>query len=223
MGELRTRLGLGDRLVCIGDSITADDRGYVSVARDVWAARDVGVEVLNVGRGGDTARQMRARFETDVISLRPTWVSLMVGMADTIKHLRGDPDGCDVGGYQEMVGEMVALAVGAGARVALCTPNHMEYFGHGEGMHRPANAMLAEKAQWLRDTARAGGHLLVPTGEVLLEAQRQAMSGARWLPLTTDGVHLNDLGRALTAVAFVTAFGYDLALDDPRQPTANTP
>lgn len=223
MGALGSRLHPGDRVVCLGDSITADDRGYVSIARDVWAARDMGIEVLNAGRGGDTARQMRMRFETDVLALEPDWVSLMVGMADTIKYLRRDPDGCDLAGYQAMVGEMIALAVRAGARVALCTPNHMEYFGHGEGMHRPANAMLAQKAQWLRDTARAEGHLLVPTGEVLLEAQRQAMRGARWLQLTSDGVHLGDLGRALTAVAFVTAFGYDLTLDDLGQPPASRP
>lgn len=223
MGNIRPRLGQGDRLVCLGDSITADEGGYVSIARKVWEAREVGVELINAGRGGDTARQMRARFESDVLALQPSWISLMVGMADTIKYLRGDPDGCDVAGYQELVGEMVTLAAGAGARVALCTPNHMEYFGHGEGVHRSANAMLAEKAQWLREHARAEGHLLVPTAEALLTAQREAMAGAQWLQLTVDGVHLNDLGRALTALAFVGAFGYDFNLEALQQPAADTP
>jgi len=200
-------LAPGDRLVCIGDSITQDGEGYVAIAKAFFEGRGTGVEVVNAGMGSNTAKDMLARFDADVLARRPTWVSIMAGVADTIRQLRGDPEACDVEQYQEVVGEMIAKTTAAGAKVALCTPTHIEYFW-AEGKHREADLIIAEKAAWLREKAQAEGHLLVPTSEALLRAADEASAAAKWVTLTLDGVHLNDLGRAVTAAAFLQAFGY---------------
>jgi len=93
------------RLIMIGDSVTDCGRarpvgtgsglghGYVAeVDLRLRALHpDRPVRVFNLGVGGDTVRDLAARWETDVLALRPDWLSVMIGINDVWRFFDPDP------------------------------------------------------------------------------------------------------------------------------------
>jgi lysophospholipase L1-like esterase len=88
----------GCRLVMLGDSVTDCGRsmpvgdglynetgyGYVSLIQASLTAvyPDKGVRVINMGTSGDTVRELKARWDRDVVVQKPDWLSVMVGIND---------------------------------------------------------------------------------------------------------------------------------------------
>ena len=86
------------KLLMIGDSITdagrtrpageglfdALGKGYVSLVDALLTAGDpgLGIRVVNQGNGGDTVRNLKARWDADVLAHRPDWLSIMIGIND---------------------------------------------------------------------------------------------------------------------------------------------
>jgi len=88
----------GDQLLMIGDSITDCGRarpvgegfaaalgdGYVRLVSALLTAvyPEKVIRVVNMGVSGNTVRDLKARWETDVLALRPDWLSIMIGVND---------------------------------------------------------------------------------------------------------------------------------------------
>jgi lysophospholipase L1-like esterase len=84
----------GQKVLFIGDSITDCGRregphapygnGYVALARAFLLARyaELGLEVVNRGIGGNTVRNLAARWQDDVIAEQPDWLSVKIGIND---------------------------------------------------------------------------------------------------------------------------------------------
>src|SRR3954465_7012298 len=74
----------GDRVVFVGNSIT-DGGHYHSYIWLYYMTRfpDRRITCLNAGIGGDVAAQIYDRFEDDVLSKKPTVLTLTWGMNDT--------------------------------------------------------------------------------------------------------------------------------------------
>ncbi len=88
----------GDRIVFAGDSVTDMDstkpvgeglfdnlgRGYVRVIENMLATwyPEVRLRVTNSGIGGNTSRDLLKRYDRDVISLKPDWISICIGIND---------------------------------------------------------------------------------------------------------------------------------------------
>ena len=85
------------KLVMIGDSITDCSRarpigegaeglggGYVSFVNGLLTARypTDPIRVINMGNGGDTVRDLQNHWQTDVIDLKPDWLSICIGIND---------------------------------------------------------------------------------------------------------------------------------------------
>ena len=81
------------RIVFIGDSITDCGRrdvrapygdGYMSLVRALVTARFPAVPLtwVNRGVGGDTVRDLAARWERDAVGERPDWLVVMIGIND---------------------------------------------------------------------------------------------------------------------------------------------
>ncbi len=86
------------KLVMIGDSITdcgrarpvgeglfdALGKGYVAAieATLTAAAPERRIRVVNMGTSGNTVRDLKARWQTDVVDLNPDWLSIMIGIND---------------------------------------------------------------------------------------------------------------------------------------------
>ena len=98
-GRPELRLEKGEKLVMIGDSITdvgrarpigegrADDalgRGYVMMVDALLGAvyPERMIRVINMGVSGNTTRDLKARWQTDVLDLKPDWLSIMIGAND---------------------------------------------------------------------------------------------------------------------------------------------
>lgn len=87
-----------DRIVFAGDSVTDMSsaqpvgeglfdnlgRGYVRVIDNMLATcyPEIRVRVTNSGTSGNTSRDLLARFDRDVISLEPDWISICIGIND---------------------------------------------------------------------------------------------------------------------------------------------
>lgn len=88
----------GDRIVFAGDSVTDMDsaqpigegggdslgRGYVRIIENMLAAfyPERNIRITNAGTSGNTSRDLLARFDRDVVSLHPDWVSICIGIND---------------------------------------------------------------------------------------------------------------------------------------------
>ena len=86
------------KLVIIGDSVTDCGRsrpvaeglfdplgrGYPNFVNALLTARypELGIRVVNVGSSGDRVRELDARWQTDVIDLKPDWLSINIGIND---------------------------------------------------------------------------------------------------------------------------------------------
>src|SRR5690625_8047432 len=93
---------MGEKILLIGDSITEDGRfddpkdigvGYVRLIHDYINENlsDLQVDVVNRGVGGDRVTNLADRWETDVISEDPDWVSVSIGINDVWRQL-DNPD-----------------------------------------------------------------------------------------------------------------------------------
>lgn len=92
----------GQTIVFIGDSITDCSRrnehmplgnGYVRMAIDLITARypQLSIRYYNRGINGNTCVDLRDRWDDDLISLKPDWVSVMVGINDLHRFRAEDP------------------------------------------------------------------------------------------------------------------------------------
>ena len=84
------------RLVMVGDSITDCGRlpravgedslgsGYVRLVYGLLTATypQLNIQVFNSGIGGDTVRDLKRRWQRDVLDLEPDWLSIMIGIND---------------------------------------------------------------------------------------------------------------------------------------------
>lgn len=92
------KIGKRQKLVIIGDSITDCGRtqpvaeglfdplgrGYVTQVEALLGATypQLGIRVVNVGSSGNTVRDLKARWERDVLALKPDWLSVCIGIND---------------------------------------------------------------------------------------------------------------------------------------------
>lgn len=95
------RLRSGEKLLFIGDSITACMRetvepplgaGYVQFAHMLLATRypELEVELINRGVDGETILDLEQRWDRDVIAEKPDWLFVMIGTNDVIyRYLEG--------------------------------------------------------------------------------------------------------------------------------------
>ena len=88
----------GDRIVFAGDSVTdmgsanpvgeglfeSLGNGYVREIENLLTAwyPELNIRVTNSGIGGNTSRDLAARFDRDVVDLKPDWVSICIGIND---------------------------------------------------------------------------------------------------------------------------------------------
>ena len=87
-----------DRIVFAGDSVTDMNSGnpvgeglfdslgfgYVRMVENLLMSvyPEYNIRVTNSGIGGNTSRDLLARWERDVLNLNPDWVSIMIGIND---------------------------------------------------------------------------------------------------------------------------------------------
>ncbi len=211
-------LRAGQKLVMIGDSITdcgrarpiaeglfdPMGRGYVTMLDSLLGAvyPQLAIRVVNVGTSGNTVRDLKARWQSDVIDLKPDWVSIMIGTNDVWrqfdspkqKELHVLPEE-----YESTLNELVTRTKPLVQGIVIATPFFVE--------PNRQDAMRAKMDQYsaiVRQTAKKHGAVLVDTQAAFDVVLPHYYSGE----LAWDRVHPNQTGHMILARAFLNALGF---------------
>lgn len=208
-GCSRSLLKEGDRIIFLGDSITAqgnDPGGYVSIVRDTLTARhpELGLEIIGAGISGNKVPDLQARLQRDVMDRNPTMVFIYIGINDvwhSLKPIGGTP----LEGYEAGLKEIIARLQEAGAQVFLCTPT---VIGERHDGTNALDPLLEDYAAISRRVATEMGATLVDLRQAFityLQDHNQANdeSGV----LTYDSVHLSSAGNRLIAEEVLKVLG----------------
>lgn len=194
----------GDRIVFLGDSITAGGvgkKGYITLIKNRLKEKhaDLGVEIFGAGISGNKVPDLQKRLERDVLARKPTVVFIYIGIND-VWHgendpARGTPKDKFKAGLKEIVGKIQA----SGARVVLCTPSVI-----GEKSANNLDAKLDEYADVSRKVAAESKAQLCDLRKAFVDHLKKNNPGDKASGiLTTDRVHLNDAGNRLVAEAML--------------------
>ena len=134
-----------DRIVFAGDSVTDmgsvqpvgeglfDNlgRGYVRIVDSMLGAAypEVRVRVTNSGIGGNTSRDLKNRFDRDVVDLKPDWVSICIGINDVWRQFDSPAipdDAVTLDEYEKNLEEMILKVKDNVKGIFICTPYYME-------------------------------------------------------------------------------------------------
>ena len=138
------RIKTGDKIAFLGDSITQGGAGhpggYVQLVGSGLAAAGVKVEIIGAGISGHKSNQMLERLERDVLSKKPTWMTLSCGVND-VWH---GANGVLLDAYQKNITEIVEKAQASGIQVMILTSTMIN-----EDAKNDTNQKLAPYNEWL--------------------------------------------------------------------------
>lgn len=208
----------GSKLLFIGDSITDCDRarpvgegsdgglglGYVSLVDGMINATcpQMRIRVANTGISGNTVRDLKARWQTDVLDLKPDWLSIMIGINDVWRHFdaRLLPEWhVPFDEYASTLEELVRTTLPQLKGLVLMTPYFIE-----PNRADPMHAMMDRYGGAVREIAAKYGAVLVDTQAAFDAVLRELHPYA----LAADRVHPNLTGHLVLANAFLKGVGY---------------
>jgi len=206
------------KLLFIGDSITDAGRkrpvaeglfdplgnGYVAMANALLNAAypDRPVRVVNTGCSGNTVRDLKARWQTDVLDLKPDWLSVMIGTNDVWRQFDMPlfpESSVQPEEYERQLDELVGTTKPLLKGLVVMTPFYLE--------PNPADAMRARMDQYGRIAlaiAKKHGAIGVDTQAAFDRALKHQHS----CNLSWDRVHPNSTGHMILARAFLDAVGF---------------
>jgi lysophospholipase L1-like esterase len=93
--KLAAPLKKGDRIVFLGDSITAGGagkQGYITLIKNRVKEKnaDLGIEIFGAGVSGNKVPDLQKRLEKDVLAKKPTIVFIYIGIND-VWHGENNP------------------------------------------------------------------------------------------------------------------------------------
>ncbi|MBB3108464.1 lysophospholipase L1-like esterase [Paenibacillus phyllosphaerae] len=207
------------KLVMIGDSITDCDRarpigeglfgangkGYVSLVDALLTAAypELGLRIVNMGTSGNTVRDLKARWQTDVLDLKPDWLSIMIGTNDVWRQydLPTIPEQhVYIEEYEETLEQLIAQTRPQLQGLILMTPFYIE-----------PNALDAMRST-MDQYGAAVKRLAAKYDAQFVDTQaafNQVMKHIYPATLAWDRVHPTATGHAVLARAFLQAIGYD--------------
>jgi len=220
-GRKGLKLAARSKLVMVGDSITdagrarpvgegrgeAIGKGYVMMVAALLGAvyPDQWIRTVNQGISGNTVRDLKARWQTDVLDLEPDWVSIMIGANDVWRQFdspRQTETHVLLEEYEKTLEELVLTTLPKVKGMVLMTPFYLEP-NRADAMratmdrYGAAVRRLAEKHRTLFVDSQA------PFDEVLKTYYPATLN---W-----DRVHPDHIGSMVLAHAFVDAIGFDWA------------
>jgi acyl-CoA thioesterase-1 len=199
------------RVLFQGDSITDSGRnrrelsslgeGYPLITAAWFSASypQKKVSFLNRGVGGDKVINLIQRWEKDCLSLKPSWVSILVGVNDMWRRYdSNDPTSTEQyeSNYRRLLDQTFARLT---PQVILCEPFLLP-INTQQKMWRED---LDPKIEVVRRLARDYKTLLVPLDTIFADAA-QKREPDYWLP---DGVHTSPAGAALIAQSWLKTVG----------------
>lgn len=211
------QIAAGSKLLFIGDSITdagrakpvgeglfeALGKGYVNLVAGTLGAAcpERRIRVVNMGLSGNTVRDLKARWQTDVLDLKPDWLSIMIGINDVWRQFDLPLQREIHVGLEEYAATLEELVAGTKPSIkglVVMTPFYIEA--------NRADAMRARMDQYGAAAKRIGkAHkaVIVDT-QAAFDAYLKYHHSAS---LAWDRVHPNTTGHMILARAFLKGLG----------------
>jgi lysophospholipase L1-like esterase len=213
------KLKQGQKLLFIGDSITDCDRskplgeglfgalgkGYVSYVDALLQSvyPELGIRVVNKGIGGNTVRDLKGRWQEDVLDQKPDWLSVMIGINDVWRQY-DTPFISDwhvyLEEYEETLKSLVLETKPLVKELVLMTPYYLE--GNVEDKMRKT---MDDYGAVVRRIAAETGCLFVDTQAAFDKVLVELYSAT----LAWDRVHPTAAGHMVLARAFLREIGFD--------------
>ncbi|WP_238649676.1 SGNH/GDSL hydrolase family protein [Paenibacillus piscarius] len=200
-----------DIILFQGDSITDCGRNYaepssLGVGYALMAGARLGMQypeknltVLNRGISGNRAVDLQARWDRDCLALKPTWVSIYIGINDTWRRFDSGQETTAAefeASYRDLI-ERTRQHLEA--KLVLVEPFVLPVPEDRKNWRQD----LDPKIHVVRELAREYGAVLVPL-DGLFAAASVKVEPAFW---AADGVHPSPAGHALIADAWLKAVG----------------
>jgi lysophospholipase L1-like esterase len=207
------------KLLFIGDSLTDANRtkpgpseglfdpmgrGYVTLVNALLGTchPDLHVRVVNVGLSGNTVRDLAKRWQSDVLDLKPNWLSVMIGANDVWRQFDSPrqpeihvlPDE-----YERTYDDLLAQTRPSLEGIVLMTPFYVE--------PNRADAMRARMDEYGRIVKK----LAAKHRAVFVDTQAafdRVLQHDYAATLAWDRVHPNQTGHMVLAHAFLNAIGF---------------
>lgn len=202
-----------DVVIFQGDSITDAGRdrakpadlgkGYALMTAGLIGMQDpeLNITVMNRGISGNRVCDLRDRWQEDCLNLKPSWVSVYVGINDCWRKFdRQDPTSTEAfkAGYRELLDRTAQM----GAKLILVEPFVLPYPDDRKAWRED----LDPKIHAVRELASEFDALLVPLDGLFARAASRR-EPSFW---TLDGVHPTPAGHALIAKAWLETMGVSL-------------
>lgn len=211
------KLQKNSKLVMIGDSITDSGRtrpvaeglggelgaGYVGLVAATLAAAcpAQGIRVVNVGSSGEQVRHLKLRWKTDVLDLKPDWLSIMIGINDVWRQFDRplQPEQhVKLPEYERTLDELVRTTIPGLKGLVLMTPYVIE-----PSRRDPMRALMDRYGAAVKKIALRHGAIFVDT-QAAFEAVLKHMHP---MALAWDRIHPGLAGHMVLARAFLGAIG----------------
>ena len=210
-----------DRIIFAGDSVTdmgsnqplgeglSDKvgRGYVRVVENMLAVwyPELNFRITNAGTSGNTSRDLLARFERDVTSQKPDWVSICIGINDVWRQFDVPAilDAAVLPDEYERNVESMILAVKKKVKgIFILSPYYIEPLSED-----PMRRRMDEYGEICRRLAEKHGCEFVDFQRMFSDyCKYQHSSRLAW-----DRVHPNQMGATLMAREFLRHTGFDFS------------
>ena len=206
----------GKTLLFVGDSITDCGRsrpvgvggdglgdGYVRLVDSLLASTypQRCIKVLNTGISGNRVTDLESRWQSDVLDLKPDWLSVMIGINDVWRHFddASNPHQVTIEYFEAALRELVSKVQGRVDGLVLMTPFYLES-DKGDAMR----SMMDQYGASVRKVANESNARFVDTQAAFdtYLAERPSAS------LCGDKVHPSQVGHMVLAKAFLDEVGY---------------
>ncbi|MBQ9964320.1 MAG: SGNH/GDSL hydrolase family protein [Clostridia bacterium] len=208
-----------DRIVFAGDSVT--DRGsqcpvgeglgdnlghgYVRMIENLLTAcyPQLRIRVTNSGISGHTSRHLLERFDRDVVSLNPDWVSICIGINDVWRQF-DCPAMSDIcvlpDEYRSNLEKMILAVKDKVKGIFLLTPYYIEDSPHDAMRNR-----MIEYVDVCKELAEQYGCVLVDFQAMYERYLKHRHSCS----IAWDRVHPNEMGAMMMAKEFLKHCEFD--------------
>ncbi len=200
----------------IGDSITDTGRarpigegdglgnGYVSLVNALLGAAypQSDIQVINMGISGNTVRDLRGRWQTDVLGLKPDWLSIMIGINDVWRQFDSpnEPErGVLPDEFETTLNDLISLTKSSVQGLVLMTPFFIE-----PDKADPMRSRMDEYSAMVRELAARYNTILVDT-QAAFDAYLQHLPSDT---LAQDRVHPGLTGHMILARAFLQGIDF---------------
>ena len=209
----------GDKIVFIGDSISDYERAR-PVGEGLFNAwgrsyvADVGslltcmypeehLRVVNMGVSGNQARDLEARWQTDVLDLQPDWVSVLIGINDVwrqfdvpeLKEQHVSPED-----YEACLRRLIALTRPRVKGMIFMTPYIME-----PNKADPMRARMDQYTEIVKKLSSENGFICVD----LQAGWDRLFEHMHPMSIAWDRIHPNQTGCMYIAKQFLSAVGFE--------------